>query len=322
MRDPFDLFIDDSVYAVSNDYYNLMYKTKLLFFEYLDKGKSLEEFKKANDKIWDKVDHSFMKQRQQELDNMIKQRDLQGRQIINPKARYKQVYEIASIRKYKSVEDKFKKVIERYYKVKLKTVNKDYISKSHYLSQGVEVYDKIQQTIPYYNKDGSIHSYHNIASYNSMLYNSSLTHTGWNRTEYDSKLLDNEFYYLPAHTFACPMCQEWQGKLYSNNGTYGVKDGMKYQPKENAIRGGIGHPNCRHQWTLYWDKDQIQDETYDSAKWTDKYVIKQKERALDRTLDNLANDKEIYKKLGNQEKVENVEQKMKKINEKKEELHG
>ena len=316
MKDPFDLFIDDSVYMVNDDYYKLMYKTKVTFFDYLNKGKSLEEFKKANAKIWKSFDHSFMKQRMEELEEMIKQRDLNGRQIVNPKARYKQVYEIVSMNKYKSVEDKFKDVIDKYYKVKLKTLNKDYIDKTSYLTKGVETYDEVQQTIPYYNKDGSIHSYHNIASYNSMLYNTSLTHAGWNRTEYDSKLLGIEIYYLPAHTMACPLCQEWQGKLYSNNGKYGTIDGMKYQPKENAIEGGIGHPNCRHQWTLYWSKDQIQEDTYSSGKWIEEYQNKQKQRAVERKISTLENDKEIYKKIGNYEEVDKANNKISKLKEK------
>ena len=57
MKDPFDLFIEDSVYTVNDDYYKLMYKTKFTFFDYLNKGKSFEDFQKANDKIWSKFDY-------------------------------------------------------------------------------------------------------------------------------------------------------------------------------------------------------------------------------------------------------------------------
>ena len=38
MKDPFDLFIEDSVYTVNDDYYKLMYKTKFTFFDYLNKN--------------------------------------------------------------------------------------------------------------------------------------------------------------------------------------------------------------------------------------------------------------------------------------------
>lgn len=310
MKDPFDLFIEDSVYAVNDDYYKLMYKTKFTFFDYLNKGKSFEDFQKANDKIWSKFDYSFMKQRIKELDEMIKQRDLKGNKIINPNAEFKEVYDLVSISKYKSVEDKFKKVIEDYYKVKLKTIKKEYINKKAYLTKGVDTYDEVQQTIPYYNKDGSIHSYHNIASYNSMLYNVSLNHAGWNRTSYDAKLLGVNIEYLPAHTFACPLCQEWQGKLYSNDGTSGIIDGRPYQPKENAIAGGVGHPNCRHQWTLYWSEDQLQKNDYNSEEWVEKYKAKQKNRAIERKISTIKNDRKIYRKIGNYEEVDKANQKI------------
>ena len=87
-----------------------------------------------------------MKQRIKELDEMIKQRDLKGNKIINPNAEFKEVYDLVSISKYKSVEDKFKKVIEDYYKVKLKTIKKEYINKKAYLTKGVDTYDEVQQT--------------------------------------------------------------------------------------------------------------------------------------------------------------------------------
>ena len=57
INDPFNLFIENSVFEVSNDYYKLMYKTKMTFFDYLNKGKSLEEFQKKTKAIWSKVDH-------------------------------------------------------------------------------------------------------------------------------------------------------------------------------------------------------------------------------------------------------------------------
>ena len=44
-----------------------------------------------------------------------------------------------------------------------------------------------------------------------MLYNINLLRASWNRTAYDSRLLGNNLWYLPAHTFACPMCMGQQG---------------------------------------------------------------------------------------------------------------
>ena len=218
MKDPFNLFIEDSVYYFSNQYYKLIFKTKKMFFEYLSQNKSLEEFKKETAKIWNKVDHKYMEQRISELEKMIEARDLKGQKIINPNAEYTQVYDLVKEERFIEVEKKYKSTIDNYYKGRLKTVNKEYINKDAYLSKIVSEYDKTQAIIPYYNKDGTVRSYHNVASYNSMLYNTNLNRAGWNRTLYDSNLLDNDLLYLPAHPFACPLCMEWQGRIYSASG--------------------------------------------------------------------------------------------------------
>ena len=321
MKDPFNTFIDDSVYTTKLDYYNLMFKTKRIFFQYLEQGKSLEDFKKRTEKIWEGIDHSYMAQRIKELQDMIEARDLLDREILNPDAKYKEVYELAKERDYISKEKGYKKNVDRYYKEKIKTVEKEYIDKKAYLSELVEVYDKYQATIPYYNKNGTIHSWHNIADYNSMLFNTNLNRAGWNRTLYDANLLEENLLYLPAHTFACPLCMPYQGKVYSKNGTSGrTPDGVEYQPKEVAIEGGVGHPNCKHQWLIYWDKDQIQKNDYNNEEWEDKYKKKQKARAIKLQVDKLENDKAIYKKMGNQEMVDKTDAKLKKLNEKYKEI--
>ena len=162
-----------------------------------------------------------------------------------------------------------------------------------------------------YNKDGTVRSWHNIANYNSMLYNTNLTRSGWNRTIYDSNLLEKELLYLPAHTFACPLCMPYQGKVYSKENKSGyTQDGVKYYPQEMAIAGGVGHPNCRHQWTLYWSEDQLQKNDYNSEEWVEKYKAKQKNRAIERKISTITNDRKIYRKIGNYEEVDKANQKI------------
>lgn len=321
MKDPFNLFIAERVDYCTNNYYLLMLKTKRLFFEYLKDKKALEEFKIATSKIWDNLDHNYMKQAYKELADMISARDLTGREIINAKAVYDEVFGIVEESKFFGVEEKYKVSIENFYKSKLKTINKDYIDDTAYLTKLVDKYEDSQQIIPYYNKDGTIRSWHNISSYSSMLFNTNLTRTGWNRTLYDSTLLGQEIFYLPAHIMACPLCQEWQGKLYSKNGKSGIIDGQKYQPMENAIEGGIGHPNCKHQWTIYWSSEQLQKNTYSSDEWVEMYEIDQKVKGLNRKQQQLTNDLNIYENIGNQEEVDKISAKIKKINESIKELN-
>lgn len=315
MKDPFSLFIEDSVYYSSNEYYRLMYETKTLFFDFLNKKKPLEEFEKEAKKIWENVDHEYMKQRIEELEKMIDEKNLEGHEIKNKDAKYEEFYDLNPISKFKKVEKKYEKIIEKYYKSRLKTIEKDYVDKKSYLSNLVKKYDKTQAVIPYYNKDGTIRSYHNIASYNSMLYNVNLNRSGWNRTIYDGELLKNDLVYLPAHPYACPLCLPWQGKIYSISGKSDI-----YPPKEMAIKGGIGHPNCKHQFILYWGIEDVQDNKYNSAEWEEKYEARQKIQALELKRDNYENDLNIYKKLKNYEEYDKTISRIKKINQKIQEI--
>jgi hypothetical protein len=316
MKDPFSIFIEDSVYYSSNQYYKDMFKTKQLFFDCLKEKKSTEVFKEEASKIWGNIDHSYMKQRIEELEKMISATNSAGHKILNPDATFKEVFKIEPDSRFTRVEYDYSKTISKYYDTRLNTVKEGYVDEQTYMSELVKKYDDNQATIPYYNKDGTIRSYHNIASYSSMLFNTNLNRSGWNRTMYDAELLGNDLTYLPAHPFACPLCIMWQGRVYSISG----KD-KKYPPKENAIDGGVGHPNCRHQWLLYWGEDQVQDEKYNSPEWDQKYQDKQKIRSLELERSRLKNDRSIYEKIGNQAEADKVNSRIKTLNSKIKEIN-
>lgn len=311
MKDPFSIFIEDSVYYSSNQYYKDMFKTKQLFFDCLTKKKSTEYFKNEASKIWGNIDHTYMKQRIEELEKMISATNSAGHKIVNPDATFKEVFKLEPNSRFTMVEYDYGNTIGKYYDTRLKTIKEGYVDEQTYMSELVKKYDDNQATIPYYNKDGTIRSYHNISSYSSMLFNTNLNRSGWNRSMYDAELLGNDLVYLPAHPFACPLCMEWQGRIYSVSGK-----STKYPPKDLAIDGGVGHPNCKHQWLLYWGEDQVQENKFNSAEWNEKYQDKQKIRALELERTKLKNDKSIYEKIGNYEEVDKVNSKIKSLNSK------
>ena len=314
-KDPMSIFIGDSVNYVRTDYYKMMSKTKKLFFESLADNKSTEFFKDEATKIWGNVDHSFMKERMTELEKMVAENNSGGNKIVNPDAVYKEVFKIEPESFYQKYENKYVKDISSYYDKRLDTLSEGYADKNTYLSSVVDKYDSFQANIPYFNKDGSIRSYHNIADYNSMVFNTNLNKSGWNRTNYDADLLGNDLVYLPAHPFACPLCMPYQGQVYSISGkTKG------YSNQDIAISGGVGHPNCKHQWTLYWDKSQIQDNDFNSDEWQSKYENKQKARALELERTKLKTDMDIYKKLDNYEGVDKAKSKISLLDSKIKEL--
>lgn len=315
MKDEFSIFINDSVYYTQTEYYKLINKTKELFFYSLQEQKPASYFKKEANKIWGNIDHSYMEQRIQELEEMISAKNLEGRKILNPNAKFEQIFPLDSESKYIDIERKYEKVVNKYYKDRLKTINNGFVDKETYLTNLIEKYDKMQSIIPYYNKNGTIRSYHNIASYNSMVYNTNLTKAGWNRTLYDSKLLENDLVYLPAHPGACPLCMQFQGKVYSISGK-----NPKYPKQSIAIEGGVGHPNCKHEWVLYWDSSQIQEDKYNDIAWEEYYERKQKIQSLQLERTNLKADKRILESIGNYGEADKVQAKIRALNSKIKEL--
>ena len=315
MKDEFSIFINDSVYYTQTEYYKLINKTKELFFYSLQEQKPASYFKEEANKIWGNIDHSYMEQRIQELEEMISAKNLEGRKILNPNAKFEQIFPLDSESRYIDIERKYEKVVNKYYKDRLKTINNGFVDKETYLTNLIEKYDKMQSIIPYYNKNGTIRSYHNIASYNSMVYNTNLTKAGWNRTLYDSKLLENDLVYLPAHPGACPLCMQFQGKVYSISGK-----NPKYPKQSIAIEGGVGHPNCKHEWVLYWDSSQIQEDKFNDIAWEEYYERKQKIQSLQLERTNLKVDKRILESIGNYGEADKVQAKIRALNSKIKEL--
>ena len=326
----FEKFIDKKVWDCTLKYIRMMRITKEKFFESLKDSKSVERYAREISKLWN-VDHSFMTDAINELSIMVKDRDVslalkygddltqRSIKLQNTWQEYNnidyQVYKLNPERDFTLMEQRYVNRHVSYYKNQLKAVD-NALDKDSYLSTIVSKYDKIDKSIPYFSHTtGQIVSYQTIATYNSMLFNWNLTHSAWNRTEYDSKLLGNNLWYLPAHPYACPHCMEYQGKVYTTD----PKD-KRYPQKEDAIRGGVGHPNCKHVWTLYWSKEQIQEDKYNSAEWEEKYRNEQKLQSLDLEKSRLLSDRRIYKSLGDEAKVDEITSKIKAIREKKKQI--
>lgn len=293
-----------------------MFETKKTFFKYLKEGRSLDDFKKASANIWENVDHSFMEEKIKQLEEMISASDLEGKMILNPNAEFEEIFELTKLSRFREIESLEKRRVDSLYKTSKKTFDKEFIDGDTYLANLVEKYDLSEKIVPYFNKDGTVRSYHTVASYNSMLYNTNLNRAGWNRTMYDANLLNKDLLYLPAHPYACDMCRPFQGKVYSKNGK-----SLGYPLQAEAIAGGVGHPNCKHQWLIYWNEEQLQKNTYTSEEWGEKYDTKQKIQALELKRDKLAVDRDIYESLGDGEGADKITTKIKAINSEIKELN-
>ena len=339
----FEKFINDEVWSCNLKYIRMMRITKEKFFESLLKGKSSSKYAKELKELWN-MDHNFMDKAIKELETMVKDKDIalakkygddkivqRSIKLENQWQEYEnkdyQIYKLNPERDFVIMEQRYVNRHISYYENTQKGLELAQ-DKEAYLTTIVPKYDKIDKSIPYFSHaTGEIRCYQTIATYNSMLFNWNLTHSAWNRTEYDAKVLGNNLQYLVAHPYSCPHCMEYQGYVYADDKPTKQEEKilMKYgkpreHMKEDAIRGGVGHPNCKHVWTIFWDIDQIQEDNYNSSAWQEEYEKQQKEQALDLEKSRLLSDRRIYQELGNQSKVDEISGKIKAIREKKKNL--
>ena len=341
-----NIFIEDRVWDALIKYNRMELTTKEKFFENLYKQTSVKEYIRGIMELWENVDHTYMDKAIEELGLMVLQKDFNDAIMYGNKKITTRSIKLENYwRDFKLTDDEFyplnpgrdftmieRRYINRHIKLyeNLLKRYKDSKNLARDLANFVKEYDRLDRIIPYFSHTtGDIIRYVDISTYLSMLFNVNLLRSAWNRSIYDAKLLGNHLWYLNAHPYACPHCMEYQGYVYTDHeptpreinilNQYG-KPG-EWQ-KENAIEGGIGHPNCKHPWVSYWSEQQIQDEKYNSNEWEEKYKKQQKIQSLDLKKSRLLADRRIYKELGQQDLVDKTTEQIKRIREKKKELEN
>ena len=100
---------------------------------------------------------------------------------------------------------------------------------------------------------------------------------------------------ITAHNSACPLCIQWQGKVYYDD-VYGSvmaqeKRGIagfkKYPLLSEAVKGGMFHPNCKNGLSTYYDgitqppKEPTKEEKEEMVR---RYNLQQEQRACERNI--------------------------------------
>lgn len=96
---------------------------------------------------------------------------------------------------------------------------------------------------------------------------------------------------VTAHNSACPMCIQWQGKVYIDD-VYGA--GTKEESRKSgypllseAVKGGMFHPNCKNGLSTYYEgvnqppKKPTKEEV---EEMTRRYNLEQKQRLCERNI--------------------------------------
>lgn len=315
--------IKDEVYKSKKETSDFQNKVKIAFFVALAAGVSYLVFKDQIDELYTDYKNKITnihKKGYKEVEEQLKELEVDNytKEEGTPlQSRLKELLDLFSLDdKTKEKDNLYIKVITDYYKSSLNTLETKIVDKDTYLLQKVKDYDKIEKVVAYYDKDGKIRAYFDLASYNSMVYNTNLQRLGVQETIKDAIRRNYDIVYIEPHPYSCEKCMVYQGSFISLTGEnvgqifngYMIVDSL-----ESAIEGGLLHPNCTHIPRKAYYTDTPSDE-YTGAEWEEKYDIRQKKQSLELKKERLLSDKKIYKELGNYAEVDKINQKIKVIN--------
>lgn len=284
---------DSQVYLVKVDYDKKLNDTKKAFIKYKYDGKPKTDFKQYVDSMWKDIDHAYMDRLIQEQVDKVR---IQDHTTMLDQQNLPNKYQLNDTQKFTDKEDEFADYIARNY-----ASSKE--NDVAYLTKRIKEYEDIERTIAYY-KNGKVYSMHTPSEYLSMLFNVNMRMASWNQTIKDGQTLGIDLVYLESHPNGCPSCNAHMGQIYSISGkTKG------YPSIEEAYNDGVGHPNCKCNFTLWWGWDNVQE--VDSRN--DLYEPIQKARGLKRDLERLNTNYDLYRYIGNYGEADNTLLKIKKV---------
>ena len=100
---------------------------------------------------------------------------------------------------------------------------------------------------------------------------------------------------VTTHNSACPMCVQWQGKVYYDD-VYGQvmvqeKKGIagfkKYPLLSEAVKGGMFHPNCKNGLSTYYDgisQEPKEPTKAEKEEMVRRYNLQQEQRLCERNI--------------------------------------
>lgn len=273
---------EKDIYYSKIKYDEKLNDTKEAFIKGKYDGMDVDDFKREINDIWLNIDHSYMEQTIARLENQIRQENgvtlEQQRNLPNR-------YELNQIDVFEDIEGRFGRHIIRAYE-------NSSSSDVDYLTKRILNFDKLERTIPYYH-NGEIYSMHTPSEYLSMLYNVNLRMASWNQTIKDGQVLGIDVVKLIGHPNACPVCSEHQERLYSISGR------GKYPSIDDAYKDGVGHPNCKCNFILWWGAMPVGPEVRNNY-----YDEIQKAQALDRSINRKYTDYKLFDYIGNIDEAE------------------
>lgn len=107
-----------------------------------------------------------------------------------------------------------------------------------------------------------------------------------------------------SHPNCSPRCKDYQGRLWSLDGTSGVINGIKYSPIQEALEGKkkdgngiINGYNCRHRLIEYRNETQAPRE-YTEAEIKQEYAIDKRQRAFENNIRHMKIEEMELREIG------------------------
>lgn len=121
-----------------------------------------------------------------------------------------------------------------------------------------------------------------------------------------------------SHPNCSPRCAKWQGRLYSLDGTYGVENGNRYEPIENAMRGvnndgnGIlSGFNCRHRVIAYIGQKAPQE--YSEAEIKREYAVDRMQRTYETEIYKVKQQAAVMRASGGEKEADRLSAKAERL---------
>lgn len=323
-------FIDDVVFLTNAYYQKKQNKTKILYFQYLMHGKSVDEFIKVMNDKWDTINHSFMNKQIKKLQETINKDNIAEAINIGRMSKKHPVFKetgywvvdneyfkLTPESYFKEFEQKYKRGVIRNYEQALNDISKNKMDKQIILEDRLDNYDnQVNQMVTYFSKSVNpvtgrhdVVRHVNLSTYLSMIHNVNLTRGAWNQTISDANRLGKEMFIIPWHPFSCDMCLLYQNRPLSK---VDVELVIGVEPIEQ--KGDILHPNCKCTLDIYWSPTQLQRIVWTPEEQADFYKIRQKVNSLTLEKSRLRADMISAKEIDDMKKYDKARQKISVIN--------
>lgn len=303
--------IADSVFEVNSNYSRLQNKTKELFFRCLQEGRDVEYFEAEIRKIWSNIDEIYLQEQILEYRSYVHELNTGHKKLDEEDKKVSDLVKMTGA--ILLTNQLFQKSKIKEYKLRVNSrVYKS--NKEEYIQKLIPKYTN--DIKPYY-KQGQPKTRENLVrlvspnTYNSMVYNTTLTKNVWIQTLNDGADLGIDVFYIPHHHFSCPYCVMFQEKPLTRNEC--IK--LLGIAEEGATE--LLHPNCQCVLELYNVNTKLK--SLNGAALEEQYHVKQKILSLTLTSEELQTDKRIYSNLLNkgydtQALLDKTNNKIKKVN--------